>query len=471
MWEQIVATLQDLSVSVQASLAGVPGEARWGVLGSAIGMTLGWALARLRSAGQIGSLSARLQERSQHLAELNRDAATLRDEADRLRASNARLAAEIDAEHTRSEERSAALEANQRHQREAFQALSAEALQRNNQSFLELARAAFAELQRGAEGTLTSRQEAVANLVAPMREALSKVDATLHSIEKERVDSFARVGTQLEALAQGQLGLQGETANLVRALRVPVVRGRWGELHLRRVVELAGMSAHCDFVEQPSRNTDNGRLRPDMVVRLPGDRSVVVDAKAPLAAYLDSLEVEADAAADKLRDHARQVRSHVGQLAGKEYWNQFEKSPEFVVLFLPGEMFFSAALQHDPHLIELAVRQRVIIASPTTLIALLQAVAHGWRQQELSENAETIASLGAELYDRLKIFTDHLDKLRRGLEQSVAAYNRAVGSLESRVLITARRFRELGVAGKGSPEVAPIEESTAATSLEGGDDR
>jgi DNA recombination protein RmuC len=471
MWEQIVATLRDLSASVQAALAGVPPEARWGVLGSAIGTTLGWALARLRSASQIGSLSARLQERSQHLAEITRDAGTLREETDRLRASNARLAAELDAEHTRGEERNASLEANQRHLREAFQALSAEALQRNNQSFLELARTAFAELQRGAEGTLTSRQEAVASLVAPMREALSKVDATLHSIEKERVDSFARVGTQLEALAQGQLGLQGETANLVRALRVPVVRGRWGELHLRRVVELAGMSAHCDFVEQPSRNTDNGRLRPDMVVHLPGDRSVVVDAKAPLAAYLDSLEVEADAAADKLRDHARQVRSHVGQLAGKEYWSQFETSPEFVVLFLPGEMFFSAALQHDPHLIELAVRQRVIIASPTTLIALLQAVAHGWRQQELGENAETIAALGAELYDRLKTFTDHLDKLRRGLEQSVAAYNRAVGSLESRVLITARRFQELGVAGKGSPEVAPIEESTTAASLESGDDR
>ncbi len=470
MWQQVEDFGQALVRWVGTGLAGVPAEAVWGLIGTAIGITLGWSLARLRSARQIGDLAARLQERSQRLNEVASDASAMREDADRLRASNARLAAELDAEQSRVEQQATNLESTQTNLREAFQAMSAEALQRNNQSFLELARTAFAELQRGAEGTLTSRQEAVARLVTPMREALSKVDSTLNTIEKERIDSFARVSTQMESLAQGQLGLQGETANLVRALRTPVVRGRWGELHLRRVVELAGMSAHCDFVEQPSRDTENGRLRPDMVVHLPAQRTVIVDAKAPLAAYLDSLEGDSSAAEAKLRDHARHVRNHVTQLAGKEYWNQFKESPEFVVLFLPGEMFFSAALQHDPDLIEFAVRQRIIIASPTTLIALLQAVAHGWRQQELSENAEKISALGAELYDRLKVFTDHLDKVRRGLEQSVGAYNRAVGSLESRVLITARRFKELGISGRDAPEVAPIETSPTGSDGDSGED-
>ncbi len=458
-----------LETVLRSAAASFPTELWW----VALGVSLGWALGRLRSARQIGDLSARLQERSRRLAEIEHDTISLRDEAERLRSSAARLSAELEAEQTMADQQQSLVESSQRNLREAFHSLSAEALQRNNQSFLELARTAFGEIQRGAEGALNERQQAVANLVSPMREALAKVDTTLHAIEKERVDTFARVASQMDALAQGQVGLQSETANLVNALRTPVVRGRWGEMQLRRVVELAGMSSHCDFVEQPSRNTAEGRLRPDMVVHLPGQGTVIVDAKAPLSSYLESLAAQDAEVTNKLRDHARQVRRHVGQLASKEYWNQFSQSPEFVVLFLPGEVFFSAALQHDPHLIEAAVRKRVILASPTTLIALLQAVGHGWRQQDLSDNAEKISSLGAELYDRLKVFTDHLESLRRGLEQSIGSYNKAVASLESRVLVTARRFKDLGVSTKKPPEVAPIEQSTAAPSgndSEEGDD-
>jgi len=457
MWELVEQTARGLEAVVRSALGGIPAGGLWGCLGLAFGASLGWALARLRSARQVGELSARLQERSARLDEIERAAQELRDDSERLRSSAAQLAAELDVERARGEQQLAHFRATEKDLREVFQSLSAEALSRNNQSFLDLARTSFAELQRGAEGALDSRQQAVASLIAPMKEALTRVDSTIHDVEKERVDTFARVTTQIESLAKGQTDLQSETANLVHALRTPVVRGRWGEMQLRRVVELAGMSAHCDFVEQPTRTNDGARLRPDMVVHLAGARSIVVDAKAPLEAYLDSLELEEADAADRLRDHARHVRSHVTQLAAKEYWAQFAESPEFVILFLPGEVFFSAALQHDPGLIEFAVHKRIIVASPTTLIALLQAVGHGWRQNDLNENAVTISALGSELYDRLSVFAEHLEVLRRGLEQAVAAYNRAAGSLESRVLVTARRFKDLGVTGKDSPTVQPIE--------------
>ena len=330
--------------------------------------------------------------------------------------------------------------------------MSAEALRANNQSFLQLAKTSLSEFQKQAAVDLDHRQRSIDSLVKPLHETLGQVDAKLQQVEKERAGSDARLNEQLQTLAT-------TTANLERALQTPHVRGGWGEVQLRRVVELAGMLDHCDFAEKTTTQTADGRLVPDMVVNLPGGRHIIIDAKVPYVAYRQAVEAsEDDERAARLREHAGHVKAHMVELGSRGYWAQFQPAPEFVFMFLPGEGYFSAALQHDPGLIEFGVAKRVIPASPLTLIALLRAVAYGWQQERIARNAEQVSALGRELYERIWRLAGHLDDLAKGLTRTVEAYNRTVGTIESRVLVTARRFKELGVsAAEPIPEVTTVE--------------
>jgi DNA recombination protein RmuC len=350
--------------------------------------------------------------------------------------------------------------ADERQLRESFEALAAQALRSTTDEFLKLADQKIGNVHREAATGLGERQQALDALVAPIRDTLSQVGAKLAEFDRQRMQDASNLRSALVLVGHTQQQLHQETQNLVRALRSPGVRGRWGEVQLRKVVELAGMLEHCDFVEQPSATTDAGeRLRPDLVVTLPGSHSIVVDAKVPLEAFLDAQAATDDGVrSGKLADHVRQVRDHIARLGAKAYWEQFSPSPDFVVLFLPAEAIFMAALEQDAALIEFGVRQQVLIASPLTLIALLRAAALGWRQERLTLNAEEISRLGGALHESVATMAEHLDDLRKRLDGAFATFNRVVGSFESNVLVKARKLKELGAGSARDIEVVePVE--------------
>jgi DNA recombination protein RmuC len=358
----------------------------------------------------------------------------------------AELATTLELERRAAQEKLAGLE-------QTFAALSHRALQENNAAFLQLAQESLKQFHVQAKGDLELKEKAVENLIKPVREALEKTEQQIRLMEQDRKEAYGSLSKHLETMAQTQQLLQGETRNLVQALRRPEVRGQWGEMTLKRLAELAGMVEHCDFYEQEHTDTDEGRMRPDMIVRMPGGREIVVDVKTPLDAYLSAVEASDDDTRRKhLEHHARKVRERVGELSSKAYWTQFKNAPDFVILFIPGDQFLGAALDIDRSLLEDALKQKVILTTPTSFVALLRAVAYGWRQESLSANAELIRDVGEELYGRLATFSEHLMKLGRSLNSAVTDYNKTVGSYEAKLLPGARKFSEMGVGGDSALE-------------------
>jgi len=377
-----------------------------------------------------------------------------------VRAETIRLESALDQQRAAEEERRAASEEVRRELAGEFAALSRQALEQNNSQFLALADARLRETQQAARGDLDQRKQAIDQLLAPLRDQLARYEQGLRLMELERQHAYTGLSEQVKQLSHSQERLQAETRNLVTALRSPATRGRWGELQLRRVVEMAGMLEHCDFDEQVTVSGPEGRVRPDMVVHLAGAKEVVVDAKVPLQSFLDANDAEdEEARRSHLQSHARHLRAHVDGLAKKSYWEQFERSPEFVVAFVPGDPLLAAALEFDASLLEHAVASRVLLATPTTLIALLRVVASGWQQEALADNAREVQQLGRELYKRLATFGDHLARTGRSLNGAVEAYNKAVGSLERTVLPQARRFQDLGAgsADRDLPELGRVD--------------
>jgi DNA recombination protein RmuC len=434
-----------------------------------LGGALGAIVAASRRRGMAGVLDERLRHRDERVAALERDLAQ-RDETLRALAAErgdllsrqAELKTLLEQERKSTAEKLEVVEKAQKQLADSFKALSGEALQANNQNFLALAKTHLEKFQEAARGDLDQRHLSIQELVRPVRESLEKFEGKIHELEKTRIGAYEGLRQHLETMSVTQDRLRTEASNLVKALRAPATRGRWGEIQLKRVVEMAGMLEHCDFTQQMTVQGDAGRLRPDLIVRLPSQKVIVVDAKAPLASYIDAIEAPTDELrALKMQDHARQIRDHINALSRKAYWEQFSPTPEFVILFLPGENFFGAALEHDPSLIEAGVEKRVLIATPTTLIALLQAVAYGWRQENLARDAGEISALGAELFKRLATMGEHWHKLGQQLGRSVESYNAATATLESRVLVTARKFKELH-ATRGDadlPEVLAIDKT------------
>jgi DNA recombination protein RmuC len=424
------------------------------LLGLALGVTIGafaWSVFQSRRTAE---LQARLHERESTFAALQYDLGLARQEC-------ARMGAQLEAARAASAEKIALLQGTETRLREAFSALSSEALKQNNESFLQLARASLSEFQRAATTDLEGRHKAIDSIVQPLRESLTRVDSKLQEVERGRISTHAQLGEQMRALTEAHHMLTSETGRLSRALRSPNIRGQWGELQLRRVLENAGLVEGSHYEVKESIQTEEGRLTPDVIVKLPGGKNVVLDAKVPLTAYLEATEADDDAKRDvKLRDHARQVKDHITRLANKTYWAHFQPTPDIVVMFIPGESLLTSALQADPGLLEFSMNKGVMLASPLTLIALLRAIAYGWQQETIARNAQEISDLGRQLYDRISKLAEHFETVGRSLAKSVQAYNSAVGTLESRVLVTARRLKDKGVTAPDEfPEPEAIDET------------
>ena len=408
--------------------------------GLLVGAALTWVLSR--------SHSAALERRT---AELEHELASARLQFQQAQAENAALGAAkaateatLESERKQTKEKLEILQRASEEMKAHFSALATEALKNNSASFLQLAKSQMETQQYEARSDLEKREKAVETLVKPISESLKQVDEHVRELERSRATAYGSLSAQVASLLETQKALQAETGNLVKALREPQARGRWGELQLRRCLELAGMLDYCDFLEQVTVTGEEGRLRPDVVIKLPGEKNIVVDAKVPLIAYLAALEASDEAARNtRLLDHARQVRQHVDGLSAKSYWSQFQPTPDFVVLFLPGEVFFRAAMDADAELIEYAVSRKVMVTSPITLISLLRAVAYGWNQQNLAESARKISEAGKQLYDRLCVMTAHVDSLGKKLDGTVKSYNEMLSSMEKRVFPAGRRIAEL----------------------------